>query len=192
MQFGDSITILGASPSTTDSNGVPYFVVYPGTSESIPNNTKVSIVEYPNTNKLDKECIWIFTEPPGSRVRINIIEFDTNFFALKIRSGVDPSHGEPIAVISDQSLLPLGLSADAPSVWITVEILNSRSKMNRLRIVATVYNMTGKYFAVFSASNFKLWKCRRTLCEGAFHVFMGLPRMPTLFRLPTKCVCTHT
>ena len=90
------------------------------------------------------ECIWIFNEPAGSRVRIKIIEYSVSLFTLQIGSGVDPSYGEPIAVITDHRLLPLEVSADAPSVWMTLTKLSTSSRLKRIRIAVTVYNITGK------------------------------------------------
>ena len=145
LLVGDSITILAESPSSPDSNIVPYFAVYSGISTSIPNNTNVSLVGYPNTTKFDINCIWRFTEPPGSRIRIQILDFSEVSFTLRIGSGADPSYGEPIAVINDQSLLPMEVFADAPSVWITTTRSQVQSSIYKLRLVATVYNITGEY-----------------------------------------------
>ncbi|XP_033639009.1 uncharacterized protein LOC117299569 [Asterias rubens] len=99
LKDGDSITVLGELPSKPGS--FPHFAVYPGNSESIPNNTNVSLVGL-DTN----ECIWIFNEPAGSRVRIKIIEYSVSLLTLQIGSGVDPSYGEPIAIDVTNGNLP--------------------------------------------------------------------------------------
>ena len=145
LQVGDSITILAESPSSPDSNIVPYFAVYSGTSNSIPNNNNVSLVGYPNTNIFDMNCIWVFTEPPGSRIRIQIIDFSEKSMKLRIGSGIDPSYGQPIALLQDEGLLPMEVFADAPSVWITATRSRVQSSIYKLRLVATVYNITGEY-----------------------------------------------
>ena len=144
LRFGEARTILGETTRQVDGNRITHFAVYSGTSEP----TKVSLIEYPNTMPI--VCVWTFTEPPGSRIRIEILEFFSDeffsyYYFLKVGNGVGPTDGEPIALLDGNLLYPMEVLSVDSGVWIVLESKMSYKSLDRLRIVLTVYNMTGRF-----------------------------------------------
>ena len=147
LRFGEALTILGETTRQVDGNRITHFAVYSGTSEL----TKVSLIEYTNTNMLTV-CVWTFTEPPGSRIRIEILEFfsDKSFshdYILKVGNGVYPSDGASIAVLDKRLQYPIEVLSVDSGVWIVLISKFAYRSLDRLRIVLTVYNMTGRFIS---------------------------------------------
>ena len=146
LQFDESLTILGGYNFTPEGTYTAYFAIYSGTSESIPNTTTNStFIEHPNSN-LQIECIWKLTEPSGSRIRVEVLEFAGVGVKLKIGNGADPSNGIVNAVLTTDgfSFVSIEVLSVDSGVWITLEFSELYGYLTRLRIVSTVYNITGK------------------------------------------------
>ena len=151
LRFGEALTILGETTRQVDGNRITHFAVYSGTSEP----TKVSLIEYPNTMPI--VCVWTFTEPPGSRIRIEILEifsdnsfsheFFSNDYILKVGNGVYPSDGASIAVLDKRLRYPIEVLSVDSGVWIVLISKFTYRSLDRLRIVLTVYNMTGRFIS---------------------------------------------
>ena len=65
---------------------------------------------------------------------------------LTIGNGVDPSNGIANAVLTTDgfSFVPTEVLSFDSGVWITLEFSELYGYLTRLRIVSTVYNITGK------------------------------------------------
>ena len=144
LRFGEALTILGETTRQPGGNRISYFAVYSGTSASFPS-TNVSLIDHRHPRHF--VCVWKFTEPPGSRIRIEILEFSSDDYILKVGNGVGPTDGEPIALLDGNLLYPMEVLSDDLGVWIVLESKQSYRSLNRLRIVLTVYNMTGRFIS---------------------------------------------
>ena len=143
LQFNEPITIIGGFFTSPDGVYTVYFASYLGTSESIPNTT-ISSIEHPNSYR-QIECIWKITEPPGARIRVEVVEFAGFGVKLAVGNGEAPSLVATNAVLKPDSFISTEVLSVSSNVWMTLQFDKMLfDYLGKLRIVLSVYNVTGK------------------------------------------------
>ena len=144
LRHGEPLTILGESG---------YFAIYPGISETIPNITSDNVI-ITNYAELAKrfECIWRVTEPNGTRIRVEVMEFVGYRVHLTIGNGIEPTNGVPVLVIDTRSQivsLPTETLSIDSGVWITLTYTRTNGYWKKLRLVFTTYQEAGKMGSLY-------------------------------------------
>lgn len=144
LGFNAPLTILGGHLTGPDGTRTAYFASYLGTSESIPNTTTTSILHPYGTHQI--ECLWKLTEPPGTRIRVEVVEFSGLGVKLRVGNGEAPSGDTANVVLTpvvSSPFIPTEVLSSSSNVWITLEFNEQMGYLGKLRIVSTVYNITG-------------------------------------------------
>lgn len=121
------------------------FVLYPGTSASIPNVTLYDVIEM-HQSMLPQYCIWRLSERPGTRIRIDVLQFEGHDVRLSIGNGTDLDD-VPVYilrmdhVINPHSALPYQTFSIGSDVWVKLEI---KGTFLILRLSLTPYEAIGK------------------------------------------------
>ncbi|XP_038052721.1 uncharacterized protein LOC119725387 [Patiria miniata] len=156
LRFGQPITILAdfeGFPASDDYYAwdidyTGHFAIYPGESETIPNDTSSGDVIVSNYTGVDSqlECVWMLTEPQGTRIKVRVAEFEGPGLIIKLGNGLDPSGVPGVVLDASDGFIPLPLEVPSidSGVWITLEesYKGSFRFSFKLRLVFTTYNIT--------------------------------------------------
>ena len=91
------------------------------------------------------ECVWRLTEPAGTRIKIQVMEFEGSDVTLSAGNGHDPSRGDPLLVISSRKVLNTeeALSFGA-HMWVALKYTQLSGHLDRAEVVISTYDITGK------------------------------------------------
>ena len=145
------ILLRNNEPLTIYSNS-SLFAIYPGKSHSIPDIAADDVIVTDISPQARyHECLWRLTEPTGTRIRVEVMEFSGNGLVMKIGNGNDPTNGLPVLALDTSSRivpLPTGMVSVDSGLWVTLAFANTNGYLKKLRLVITTYHVAGKYFPV--------------------------------------------
>ncbi|XP_038052722.1 uncharacterized protein LOC119725388 [Patiria miniata] len=141
----ESMTIIADFGMTSLWTG--FFAIYPGTSPSFPSNTTDVPAGVVITNHSvaveHRECIWRLQEPNGTRIQVEVAEFEGDDLVLTIGNGIDPTEGFRLLVIDTETgivPLPRTLLSSGIGMWITLKESTTYLRSFKLRLVFSTYN----------------------------------------------------
>ena len=93
------------------------------------------------------ECVWRLTEPAGTRIKIQVMEFEGSDVTLSAGNGHDPSRGEPLLVMSPllrpvlQAKEVLSFSAH---MWVALKYTQLSGHLDRAEVIFITYDISGE------------------------------------------------
>ena len=103
------------------------------------------------------ECVWRLMEPAGTRIKIQVMEFEGSDVTLSAGNGHDPSRGDPLLVISSlYKSVSLGqeVLSFSSRMWVALKYTKNSGRLHRAEIVLTTYDISGKRQSVMTATAF--------------------------------------
>ena len=126
--------------------------MYSGASPSPPDDGASTdgvffVTRYDN-ERVPFECAWQVTEPEGTRVWVQVMEFSSGDLKLTIGNGPRPGVGVAMLRLDHLSELKMDFPVDMLSigsgVWITLTATHFAVHLRSLRLILSTYDLEGE------------------------------------------------